>query len=173
MDCEELRRGTSLAVVGDMRLATLVLLGIFVAGPAFAAPLVRNGSSVRVVLPEGRKAASAIRPNGGAADGWTLRLSVRSGSVNLVDVTAGATALKYVYTLDGESNDIVLDSDRFIAGHAYRVELRDPQGGVQTSIVYLVAPKGNARSNVAFTGSGADDCAGDSDGIAIRDKGTL
>ncbi len=153
-----------------MRLAKLLLLSLFVSGSALAAPLVQSGSTVRVVLPEGKKAANAIKPD---KLGWTMKVRAESGMVNLVDVTAGAMPMKYVFSLAEAQTPgvLVLDSDRFVAGHAYRVELRDSSGGVQTGHVYLVAPRGINTAKVSFTG-GADDHSDDGE-LRIRDKGSL
>lgn len=151
----------------------MILFALLVTGSvAHAAPLVQNGSTVRVVLPEGKKAATAVRAD---KTGWTLRLRAESGMLNLVDVTAGAPALKYVISLDktDDAGVVVLDTDRFVAGHAYRVELRESTGSVTTGHIYLVPPKhpGNGKMTVSF--SGADDCTGEDDGIRVRDKGAL
>lgn len=169
--------GTTIALSAGMRFGTLVTglcFGIVLAcGSASAAPLVQNGSSVRVVLPEGKKLATAVRAD---KQGWTLKLRAETGMINLVDVTAGAAAVKYVISLDktDDAGVVILDNDRFVAGHAYRVELREPSGTVQTSHIYLVPPKhvGNGKMTVSFSGA-ADDCVGDDGELRIRDKGAL
>jgi hypothetical protein len=153
-----------------MRITKLLVLSLLLStGTAFAAPLVQSGSTVRVVLPEGKKAANALK-----ADklGWTMKVRATDGMINLVDVTANAAPMKYVISLqDSETPGVViLDNDRFVAGHAYRVELRDSLGGVQTSHVYLVPPKTVNTAKVSF--SAADDCAG-SDELRVSDKGSL
>ena len=167
--CRARLAGTDLALSGPMRFATILLVGSLLAAPAFAAPLVQNGSTVRVVLPEGKKAATALRAD---KAGWTLKFKAQSGMVNLIDVTAGAAPVKYVISLDSAEAPgvVVLDNDRFVAGHAYRVELRDHEGGVQQGHVYLVPPKQVSTAKVSFSDS--DEGSSD-DGIRVRDKGSL
>ena len=127
-------------------------------------------ASSGLVWPAIAGAATAIKPD---KLGWTMKVRADSGMVNLVDVTAGAMPMKYVFSLaDAQTPGVlVLDSDRFVAGHAYRVELRDSSGGVQTGHVYLVAPRGINTAKVSFT-SGADDHSDDGE-LRIRDKGSL
>jgi hypothetical protein len=145
----------------------LVLVALM-GGSAVAAPLkVRNGSSVRVALQGKREAGVGLRAVRG---GWRLELTAAPTDVaDVVDVTDGANSTRW--TVDVAENALMLDAERFIAGHAYRVSLRHGSESIGSTLVYLYAPSVASRQKVTFeeqdnTASGIGD-------IAIVKKPTL
>jgi hypothetical protein len=139
-----------------------------VGGTAVAAPLkVRNGSSVRVALQGKREAGVGLRAGRG---GWRLELTAAATDVaEVVDVTDGANSTRW--TVDVSENALMLDSERFIAGHAYRVNLRHGSELVGSTLVYLYAPSVSGRQKVTFEDDDAS-TSGIGD-IAIAKKPTL
>ena len=151
------------AIIFTVALILSMLMLDFV---AYAAPRARNGETVRVALTSdgGRhERAVGLRhvPNG-----WRLELADAEpvASAQIHDVTSGVTPSKWVVGI--ERNQLVLDESRFVAGHAYRVEL--PSGSL---LVYLYPPPAGARrSHVSFDETPSD--TGE-DGIAITPQSAL
>jgi len=137
-------------------------------GSAVAAPLkIRNGSSVRVALHGKREAGVGLRAGRG---GWRLELAAATTDVaDVVDVTDGANGARW--TVDVADGALMLDEERFVAGHAYRVTMRRGTEALGSTLVYLYAPSVASRHKVTFeeeetAGGGAGD-------IAIVKKPTL
>jgi hypothetical protein len=149
-----------------MRSLVLLVCLLWTGAPAWAAPLkIKNGSPVRVSLHGQREAGIGVRPLRGA---WTLELSGVAGEVaDIVDVTDGAVTTRWAVSVS--ERELVLDNERFIAGHAYRVKLRH---GTASALVYLYPP---LRTATSFVGFGDDETHGanDGDGIATTPKGEL
>jgi hypothetical protein len=150
-----------------MKAAWLGLTLLAFGGVATAAPLkVRNGSSVRVAVHGKREAGVGLRAQKG---GWRLDLAPTAEAVaDVLDVTEGFNA---TWTVDQTAGGgLFLDSERFIAGHAYRVTLRKGTEALGSTLVYLYPPTGPAKSRVTFD----DDATSGGDGdIAISKKPTL
>src|SRR5438874_2571361 len=147
----------------------LALVAVIVGGgSAVAAPLkIRNGSSVRVALHGKREAGVGLRAGHG---GWRLELtSAPTDVADLVDVTDGANGARW--TVDVTDGALVLDEERFVAGHAYRVTMRHGTEALGSTLIYLYAPAVASRHKVTFED---EDTAGGSGGdIAITKKPTL
>jgi hypothetical protein len=136
-------------------MRNLVLLGLLISSSAMAAPTFRpkNGHSVRVVLGAKKEKGFGLRH---ARGGWRVELGrTQAATAEVVDVTAGTPGNKWEVSV--ESGALSLDQ-RFIAGHAYRVELRDGSRSIGSTLVYLYPPKIAARQQVSFADneSGAD-----------------
>src|SRR5437870_1298460 len=109
-----LRQAVSVSVAAVVALA---------AWAAAAAPLtVRHGRTIHVSLGGRTEDAVALRAS---VDGWRLELAgaLAGATVSLRDVTAGAPAVTR-YDLSVVAGGMVLDSARFRADHAYRLEVR-------------------------------------------------
>jgi hypothetical protein len=125
-------------------LLALLLLGV----PAIAAPTfrLRNAQSVHVRLGDKREAGFAIKQAGGE---WRLELGrVDAELAEIVDVTSGAASLKWQVEVVGGA--LRMEEARFIAGHAYRVELRRGPKTLGSALVYLTPPKALAQRAVSF-----------------------
>lgn len=153
-----------------MRISTLVL-SLLLSATAFAAPFTtRGGEPVRVRVGTRSQVGIGLRPS--RADG-SWRLVVRGAQAphaEVIDVTNGATRDKWVVELvaSGSAAELVFDSSRFVAGHAYRVVLH----GGEEAIVYLYAPpRGHGSSRVVFGDERAESVT--EDGIAITPKSAL
>jgi hypothetical protein len=149
--------------------AFLAVLGV--SSTAAATPLaIRHGRSIRVALAGRTEPATALRPI--ANCGWKLELAnATAGAVlSFRDVTGGMTAAPR-FELPVVAGGVVLDSTRFRADHAYRVELRQGQAVVGTVLIYLQPPRGG-RGSVVFDDRDALGSTRD-DELAPSDKGAL
>jgi len=125
----------------------------------------KHASSVRVAVRGHREAGFGLR---GTSRGWRLDLGRVLTAVELVDVTDGAVPSRWV--VEAVDGALTLDPERFLAGHAYRVELRSGE----SMLVYLYPPSVSARSSRAerlVFGEESDDVS--DDGIAISPKSAL
>lgn len=158
------------AIIFTVALILSLLMLDFV---AYAAPRARN--ALRLAQGE-RIVYVAVTSDGGrheravglrhVPNGWRLELADAEpvGSAQIHDVTSGAVSSKWVVGI--ERNQLVLDETRFVAGHAYRVELASG-----SLLVYLYPPPAGARrTRVSFDETPSD--AGE-DGIAITPKSAL
>jgi hypothetical protein len=144
-----------------MRGLVGLALVAFIGGAAAASPLkIRNGSTVRVALHGKREAGVGLKKKGNA---WRVELAVGAGeTVELVDVTDGTPSAKWeVQPTDGA---LVLDEERFVPGHAYRLTLKKGLDALGSTLVYLYPPTMTGKSKVTFddedtSGGGADDLA--------------
>jgi hypothetical protein len=146
-------------------LTLVALLG----GSAVAAPLkVRNGSSVRVALHGKREPGVGLRAGRG---GWRVELggATPTDVAEALDVTDGANGTRWTVDI-ADGGALVLDEERFIAGHAYRITVRRGTESIGTTLVYLYPPAVATRHKVTF--DDADTAASGND-IAITKKPTL
>jgi hypothetical protein len=158
-----------------MRLTiTLSLLLSLAASSAVAAPQLRarNGQSVRLTLAGQHERGIGLRPVAGS---WKLLLAGSDGAdaAEVVDVTAGAPATKWMVAV--ENGAIVFDGRRFVADHAYRVQLRRGLQPLSEAIIYLYPAHVGAKQKVGFSDDEARTNAGnsDDDGIAVTPKSSL
>jgi nitrogen fixation protein len=144
-----------------MRSLALLLI-LSVATPALSAPLpAKNGSTINVKVEGKRERGIGLKAQ---ANGWRLELrGAASGTAEVVDVTQGALGSKWMVSV--EDGALVFDAARFVAGHAYRVELKSG-----SALVYLYPPTSRKSHSVVFADSEAP--AAD-DGIAITPKSAL
>jgi hypothetical protein len=151
-----------------MKAAWLGLTLLAFGGVAAAAPLkIRNGSSVRVAVHGKREAGVGLRAQKG---GWKLDVTATADAVaDVLDVTEGFNETRWTVDV-ATGGGLFFDSERFIAGHAYRVTLRKGTEAIGSTLVYLYPPTGPAKSRVTFDDDAAS--AGD-DEIAISKKPTL
>jgi hypothetical protein len=123
-----------------MRAWLLVVLSL----PALAAPSFRpkNAQPVRVRLGDKREPGFGVKPVGGE---WRLELGRKDvDAAELIDVQNG---MKWQLSAGGSA--LVLDG-RFIAGHAYRVELRHGPKTLASALVYLYPPEAPAQTTIQF-----------------------
>lgn len=151
-------------LIFTVALILSLLLVDFVAHAA--PPRARNGEIVRLASTAdgGRhERAVALRCKDGA---WRLELaeSAPVATAQVSDVTAGVAGSKWSVAVDRSA--LVLDGVRFVAGHAYRVEL--PAGSL---LVYLSPPAAVRTSRVRFEAEAAPTTT--DDGIAISPKSAL
>jgi hypothetical protein len=140
-------------------------LVVLLSSAAYATPLrIKNGSTVRVALKGKREAGVGLRPKNGA---WRVELGgskeTSSDTIELIDVTDGANNTKWM--LAPTAGGLTLDSERFIAGHAYRVTVMRGMEAVASALIYLYPPTMSGKSKVSFDdndtagGLGGDDIA--------------
>src|SRR5947208_3311175 len=106
-----------------MRTLSMLLLVLVTSTAAFAAPLrARNGESMRVRVDGHSERAIGLRQSATRA-AWRLELGAPSGGVaSVYDVTGGGVA-QTKWLVPVLAGGLTFDSSRFVAGHAYRVEL--------------------------------------------------
>jgi hypothetical protein len=129
-------------------LLAFSLISIGITLPAAAEPLrTRSGQSVQVALSGHRERGVGLRPG---SHGWSLTLADSAAGVAEVhDVTAGAGNAKWLVSVVDAS--LRFDPARFVAGHAYRVELKRGTLSLGSALVYLFPPpRGRATSHVTF-----------------------
>jgi hypothetical protein len=137
---------------GLRSLCTLVL-GLALASPmtaptAQAAPdvkpvKVKNGRTIRVVLGTRREPAVGIRPGKDGKDGkdvWVVLVSadLARSSAFLQDVTPDVPSSRWVVPV--ATDRIVLDSERFLPSHVYRMEVRRDGQVLGSALIYLYPP---------------------------------
>jgi hypothetical protein len=156
-----------------MRRTTLIftiasLLSLFmIEFVAHASPLrVRKGELIRVAATADgaqHERGIGLRFKDGA---WRLELADAApvSTAQVYDVTVGVVRSKWI--VDVQKQVLVLDGPRFVAGHAYRVEL--PAGSL---LVYLYPPPHTHPAHVTF--DGPSDVTTNTDGIAIQPKSAL
>jgi hypothetical protein len=134
--------------------------------PALGAPLrVKNGHAVQLRLGAGRERGVALRPMGRS---WRLELGRSDAErAELVDVTVGAPASRWTVAVVGDA--LTLDPARFVADHAYRVQLRRGVEDVGSALIYLYPPRTSAKQTLEFS----DDEAPGDDEIAVTPKPSL
>jgi hypothetical protein len=129
---------------------TLVAAPAHARVPEAAAPKVKNGRKMTVLLGARREEAIGLKR---AADGWHALLApVDDGNYQAEDLTPGARAR---FNLVAARGELVFDAARFRADHAYRVRRR--LEGAPSWTVYLVPDRNPAR--VDFAAEERDDGA--------------
>ena len=146
---------------GNHLMKTWLGLAVLAFGSvAAAAPLkVRNGSAVRVVVHGQREAGVGLKAQKG---GWKLDLGGTQGAkIDLIDVTEGGSNGTRWSMQAADVGGLFLESgDRFIAGHAYRVEVHKGMETIGSALIYLYPPTMAAKSKVTFE----DEAEGAGDG---------
>lgn len=141
------------------------ILALLISLTASAAPVVRpkNGESVRLLLGDKRERGFGVRPARGE---WKLDLGHTDADLaEIVDVTAQVAMKWQVAVVDGT---VRLEADRFVADHAYRVELRRGPKTLGQALIYLYPAKLAARQQLKF-----DDDDSGSDELTTVPKPTL
>jgi hypothetical protein len=138
-------------------------------GTAAAAPLkIKGGSPVRVAVHGKREVGIGLKAQ---KSGWRLDVAATPDVVaEVVDVTDGASGSKW--TVDVRDGALLLDNERFIPGHAYRVTVRKGLDAVGSALVYLYPPVSSARSRVTFEDDSAGGLGMDGE-IGVMKKPTL
>jgi hypothetical protein len=140
----------------------LLLLG----GAAIAEPLrVSSGETMRVRVDHRYQSAVGLRPKANGA--WRLGVRAAHGErAEVYDVTDGVAPNKWL--VDISSSQLVFDSERFFAGHAYRVVVHGDE-----ALVYLYPPTRGRSSRVVFADPDDDHPRGSDDSITIAPKSAL
>src|SRR5258708_2373018 len=133
-------RGRALApaLVFCLAFALFLALAPTAAGAVAVARLrIKNGHSLTVALGKTREAATGIRPEKKI---WTLELdaSLVGADADLRDVTPNVAGARW--SVPVETEHLVLDATRFLAGHVYRLELRRERLLLGSALVYLYPP---------------------------------
>jgi hypothetical protein len=153
-----------------MRALCFAILTGVVAHPSisWADPLtVRHSSEIRVAIKGHTEEAFALA---GTANGWRLDLTgvAKTATVTVRDVTSGVPSGKYELSLVG--GGILLDTVRFRADHAYRIELRKGESVVGSALIYLRPPRQNGRVVFDTREAAKTDADGE---LGTFDKGSL
>jgi hypothetical protein len=141
-------------------------------GTGLASPVrIKNGSTVFVSVKGKRQAGIGLRPKDRA---WRVELSGSTGAegesvVELVDITENAHNTKWV--LSPTDGALMLDDQRFVAGHAYRLTVMRSGAAVASALIYLWPPAAGAKSKVKF--DDADTSGTEADDIAVVKKPSL
>jgi len=153
-----------------MRATAVVLLVMLAGGSAVAAPplSLRRGRAIRVTINGRSEDAVALRFDRG---GWrvTLAGAGAGGTLVLRDVTLGATGPR-TFELALAADGVLLDERRFVADHAYRIELKRGTAILGSAVIYLTPQK--RRGPVVFEDREAGAPASDGE-IGTTDKGAL
>jgi hypothetical protein len=153
-----------------MRGTAIGLLLLALGGTAAAAPLkIKGGSPVRVAVHGKREAGIGLKAQKG---GWRVDVAAKADEVvELIDVTDGANGTRW--NVDVRDGALVLDNERFIAGHAYRLMVTKGMEPVGSALVYLYPPLSSARSRVTFEDDSAGGGLGMDGEIGVMKKPTL
>jgi hypothetical protein len=151
---------------------TALLFAFVVGFPTLgsAAAHVLPRTSVRVLQNGRREPGIGLRSNGHS---WRLNLGDTAGatSVALIDETAPSHE-KWVLDIDG--NSLELDTERFVGGHAYLVEVCKGPDVVEHGLVYLYpSPPSRSRTAHVTLDARADDNQPESAELPITPKGAL
>jgi hypothetical protein len=118
------------------------------AAQAADAPLrIKNGHKMTVKLGKTRQAAQGIRPE---KQVWKLELTrdLVGAVAELEDVTPRWQNVRLSVPI--ESERVVLDGERFIPDHVYRLEIRRARQVVGNALVYLYPPPVERVKRVEF-----------------------
>jgi hypothetical protein len=129
------------------RRSTVVALGLALASLASARSLagvpegkpikIKNGRTIRVVLGKRREPAVGVKSDKG---GWLVMLTsdLAGSSAELQDVTPGVPGSRWVVPVTVDR--LVLDAERFVPSHVYRVALRKDGQLLGNALIYLYPP---------------------------------
>ena len=130
-------------------MRTIILssvLAISTVATASDAVRLRGGGPVGVIVAGRHEKGIGLKSKG---HGWELDVEgIGAAELDLTDVTRGALPLKWTVLVSQERAE--LEQGRFIAGHAYRVQVRKGAREVQRALVYLYPPDAHAKSRVDF-----------------------
>lgn len=163
--------------------STALALGLLLAAPWHAAPSlaapaaptaplkairIKNARTVRVVLGDRREPAAGLRAD---KAGWTVLLApeLAATSADLVDITPGVAGSRW--SVPVSLGKLLLDPERFLPSHVYRVELRRDGQLLGGTLIYLHPPPAESVARVRFEEDKASD--EDSSSLAPTPKGEL
>ena len=129
----------------------LALTGASVVQAADPPLRIQNGRKMMVKLGKTREPALGIRP---AKQVWTLELTrdLVGAVAELEDVTPRWQNARLSVPI--ESERVVLDGERVIPDHVYRLEIRRARQVVGSALVYLYPPPVERVKRVAFEPKG-------------------
>jgi hypothetical protein len=139
------RRSTVL-VLGCL-LASLIGPSASQAAPELKPMRIKNSRSIRVVLGPRREPAAGIRPE---KAGWRVLLApeLAGSAAELQDITPGVPGTQW--TLPVAAEGLVLDEERFVPSHVYRLEVRKDDKLVGSAVIYLYPPATPRTEKVEF-----------------------
>jgi hypothetical protein len=130
----------------------LCLASLRSAHPLQAAPdvkriRIKNGRTVSVVFGERREAAAGLRPD---KAGWLVMLApdLAVSSADLQDITPEAGGSRW--TVPVSLGKLVLDPERFLPSHVYRVEFRRAGQLLGSALIYLYPLPAERVARVKF-----------------------
>jgi len=125
----------------------VALTGAGAAQAANASLRIKNGHKMTVRLGKTREAAQGIRSE---KQVWTLELTrdLVGAVAELEDVTPRWQNARLSVPI--ESERVVLDGERFIPDHIYRLEIRRARQLVGSALVYLYPPPVERAKRVEF-----------------------
>jgi hypothetical protein len=115
-------------------LVLYLALAPAVSSGAVARLRIKNGHGLTVSLGKTREAATGIRPEKKV---WTLELDAAlvGAEAELRDVTPNVAGAHW--SVPVETERLVLDAERFLASHVYRLEVRRERKLLGSALVYL------------------------------------
>jgi hypothetical protein len=148
-------------------------LGLFMAvgGTAEASPLrIKGGSPVRVSMHGKRETGIGLKAQ---KSGWRVDVSASTPDevADVIDITDGSAGTKWM--VEVRDGALLLDNERFIPGHAYRVTIRKGMDPLASALVYLYPPVSSARSRVSFDDDSNAGGLGMDGEIGVMKKPTL
>lgn len=98
---------------------------------------IKNGQNLTVALGKSRERAFGIRPD---KETWTVVLTpdLAGCSAELKDVTPNVTIVRW--TVPVTTDGLVLDQERFLPSHVYRLEIWREKQLLGAAFVYLYPP---------------------------------
>ena len=158
----------SAGVVLGLSLSSLVGVRPLQAETAIKKTRIKNARTVRVVLGERREPAAGVRPD---KAGWPVLVApeLAATSAELLDITPGVASSRWVVPVS--LGKLVLDTERFLPTHLYKVEFRKEAQVLGTALVYLYPPPVESVARVSFQGDEAAEDAASS--LAPAPKGEL
>ena len=128
-------------------LTSVMTARLLAAAPEVKQIRIKNARPVRVVLGARREPANGVRPD---KDGWVVMLTpqLAGSSAELQDITPAVPASRWV--LPVAADKLVLDSERFLPSHVYRVEFRRQGQLLGSTLIYLYPPRTERVARAVF-----------------------
>lgn len=130
-------RAVAPAVISQLAFASLLAFAPLALAGAPTPLRIKNGQSITVGLGKAREAATGIRPEKKV---WTLELdaALLGAEADLRDVTPNVVGSRW--NLPVATTRLVLDAERFLPDHVYRLDLRRERQHLGSVLVYLYPP---------------------------------
>jgi hypothetical protein len=108
---------------------------------------IKNARPVRVVLGTRREPANGVRPD---KNGWVVMLTpqLAGSSAEMQDITPTVPGSRWVLPVTADK--LVLDPERFLPSHVYRVEFRRQGQLLGSTLIYLYPPRSERVARAVF-----------------------
>ena len=158
----------SAGLVLGLSLSGLVGVRPAQADPEVKKTRIKNARTVRVVLGERREPAAGVRPD---KTGWPVLVApeLAATSAELHDITPGVASSRWIVPVS--LGKLVLDTERFLPTHVYKVDFRKDGQVAGSALIYLYPPPVESVARVSFQGDEAPEDAASS--LAPAPKGEL